>query len=67
MNIVDVEGISKSYGDKVAVSGLSFSIPSGGMYGLLGPNGAGKSSSIRMLIGITMPDSGNGHAVRQAV
>ena len=58
MNVVDVSHISKSYGDKVAVSDLSFQIEAGGMFGLLGPNGAGKSSSIRMMIGITMPDSG---------
>ena len=51
-------GVSKSYGDFVAVDGLSFSIQPGGIYGLLGPNGAGKTSTLRMMIGIIVPDSG---------
>ena len=58
MPIVELEQISKSYGEKVAVDRLSMTIPPGTMYGLLGPNGAGKTSSIRMMIGMTMPDSG---------
>jgi len=58
MQIVELNSISKSYGAKVAVDKLSLTIPAGGMYGLLGPNGAGKTSSIRMMIGMTMPDSG---------
>jgi ABC-2 type transport system ATP-binding protein len=58
MPIVELDAISKSYGAKIAVDRLSLSIPAGAMYGLLGPNGAGKTSSIRMMIGMTMPDSG---------
>lgn len=58
MQIVELNSISKSYGAKVAVDKLSLTIPAGGMYGLLGPNGAGKTSSIRMMIGMTLPDSG---------
>jgi ABC-2 type transport system ATP-binding protein len=58
MPIVELEQISKSYGEKVAVDRLSLTIPAGAMYGLVGPNGAGKTSSIRMMIGMTMPDSG---------
>jgi ABC-2 type transport system ATP-binding protein len=58
MQIVELNSISKSYGEKVAVDKLNLTIPAGGMYGLLGPNGAGKTSSIRMMIGMTMPDSG---------
>jgi ABC-2 type transport system ATP-binding protein len=59
MPVVEVEKISKSYDIKVAVDSLSLSIDAGGMFGLLGPNGAGKTSSIRMIIGMTMPDSGS--------
>jgi ABC-2 type transport system ATP-binding protein len=55
---VELTGVSKSYGDFVAVDGLSFSIQPGGIYGLLGPNGAGKTSTLRMMIGIIVPDSG---------
>jgi ABC-2 type transport system ATP-binding protein len=58
MDIVRLDKISKSYEGKVAVKDLSLSIEGGGMFGLLGPNGAGKTSSIRMMIGITMPDTG---------
>ena len=58
MPVVELESISKSYENKVAVKNLSLKIDPGVMFGLLGPNGAGKTSSIRMMIGITMPDSG---------
>jgi len=55
---VELTSISKSYGDFVAVDQLSLSIQPGGIYGLLGPNGAGKTSTLRMIIGIIVPDSG---------
>lgn len=58
MAIVALDNVSKFYEQKAAVQNLSLEIPPGAMYGLLGPNGAGKTSSIRMMIGITMPDSG---------
>ena len=55
---ISVRHVSKSYGDFVAVNDLSFDIPEGGIYGLLGPNGAGKTTTIRMLVNITIPDTG---------
>lgn len=58
MPIVELQNIRKLYDTKVAVEGLSLRIEPGEMFGLLGPNGSGKSSSIRMMIGITHPDSG---------
>ncbi len=58
MAIVELENIRKVYDTKVAVEGLTLRIEPGTMFGLLGPNGSGKSSSIRMMIGITRPDSG---------
>ncbi len=58
MNIVELDRISKAYDTKIAVHELSLAIEAGQMFGLLGPNGAGKTSSIRMMIGITLPDSG---------
>lgn len=58
MPVVELAGVTKAYGNKVAVRDLSLSIDSGQMFGLLGPNGAGKTSSIRMMMGITLPDSG---------
>ncbi len=59
MPIVELQQVRKAYDTKVAVDNLSFSIEPGSMFGLLGPNGSGKTSSIRMMIGITVPDSGN--------
>jgi ABC-2 type transport system ATP-binding protein len=55
---ISVRHVSKNYGDFVAVNDLSFDIPEGGIYGLLGPNGAGKTTTIRMLVNITIPDTG---------
>jgi ABC-2 type transport system ATP-binding protein len=55
---ISVNQISKNYGDFVAVNNLSLEISHGSIFGLLGPNGAGKSTTIRMLVNITMPDSG---------
>ncbi len=55
---VELRGIRKTYDHFVAVERLSLNIREGSVYGLLGPNGAGKTSTIRMMIGITMPDEG---------
>lgn len=57
-NAVELRGIRKSFDHFVAVDHLSISIREGSVYGLLGPNGAGKTSTIRMMIGITLPDEG---------
>ena len=57
--LVELLNIRKVYDTKVAVEGLTLKIEPGTMFGLLGPNGSGKSSSIRMMIGITRPDSGS--------
>ena len=58
MAIVELNHIRKVYDTKIAVEGLSLTIEPGTMFGLLGPNGSGKTSSIRMMIGMTVPDSG---------
>src|SRR6201994_3393252 len=58
MPIVQMNNIRKAYDTKIAVADLSFTIEPGSMFGLLGPNGSGKTSSIRMMIGMTVPDSG---------
>ena len=58
MDAVQLEKVRKTYDHFVAVDDLSFNIAQGAIYGLLGPNGAGKTSTIRMMIGITAPDSG---------
>ncbi len=56
--MIEVEGLSKSFGAKKAVSNLSFSIQAGEVIGLLGPNGAGKTTTMRMLTGYFPPDTG---------
>ena len=56
--VVELDHVSKAYEQKVAVRDLSLRIETGTMFGLLGPNGAGKTSTIRMMVGITVPDSG---------
>jgi ABC-2 type transport system ATP-binding protein len=61
MPVVELSSVTKAYENKIAVDDLSFSIDAGQMFGLLGPNGAGKTSSIRMMMGITYPDSGRIH------
>jgi ABC-2 type transport system ATP-binding protein len=58
MPVVELSHVRKAYDTKIAVDDLSISIEQGTMFGLLGPNGSGKTSSIRMMIGITEPDSG---------
>ena len=58
MYTIELEKVRKTYGSFVAVDDLSFKIEKGSVFGLLGPNGAGKTSTIRMMIGITAPDTG---------
>ncbi|HEV3036716.1 MAG TPA: ATP-binding cassette domain-containing protein [Candidatus Angelobacter sp.] len=58
MHTIELNNVRKTYDQFVAVDNLSFNIAQGTVFGLLGPNGAGKTSTIRMMIGITAPDSG---------
>ena len=53
-----LEGLTKRFGDRKVVDGLSFELPQGGVTGFLGPNGSGKSTTIRMLLGLIRPSSG---------
>ncbi len=55
---IEVQGLSKRYGDTLAVDGLSFSVPAGRVTGFVGPNGAGKSTTMRMILGLTAPGAG---------
>ena len=56
--VVEAEGLSKAFGDRVLIDNLSFNLPRGGIVGVIGPNGAGKSTLFRMLVGQEKPDSG---------
>ncbi|EFB70996.1 ATP-binding cassette protein, ChvD family [Providencia rustigianii DSM 4541] len=57
--VLEIENLSKSYGDRVLIDNLSFSIPKGAIVGIIGPNGAGKSTLFRMISGQEQPDSGS--------
>jgi len=58
VNIIELENITKSYGNHVAVDNLSLQVPRGSIYGFIGPNGSGKTTTIRMIMNILYPDSG---------
>jgi lipooligosaccharide transport system ATP-binding protein len=58
MTILAAKGIRKSYGGREVVAGIDLELARGECYGLLGPNGAGKTTTLRMLLGLTVPDSG---------
>jgi sulfate-transporting ATPase len=57
-SVVEFKNVSKSFGDRLLIDDLSFTIPPGAIVGIIGPNGAGKSTLFRMLIGQEKPDSG---------
>jgi lipooligosaccharide transport system ATP-binding protein len=56
--LVELVGVSKRFGDRVAVNDLDLAIAAGGCFGLLGPNGAGKTTTLRMIYGVTRPTAG---------
>src|SRR6186997_1492709 len=56
--VVDAEGVSKGFGDRLLVEDMTFSLPPGGIVGVIGPNGAGKTTLFRMIAGEETPDSG---------
>lgn len=58
MNAVQITGVTKTFGDLVAVNDLSLSVPEGSVFGFIGPNGSGKTTTIRMIVNIFYPDRG---------
>lgn len=57
--VIEVNGVSKAYGDKLLFENLSFALPQGGIVGVIGPNGAGKSTLFKLITGQEKPDAGN--------
>lgn len=60
MNVIDVHGLNKYFGEKHVVNDVSLQVKRGEIFGFLGPNGSGKTTSIRMMCGLLTPDSGSG-------
>jgi len=56
--VVEVEGLSKAFGDRLLIDDLSFKLPPGGIVGVIGPNGAGKTTLFKMIVGQEKPDAG---------
>src|SRR5690606_8429873 len=56
--VIEANGVSKAYGDKLLFEDLNFSLPPGGIVGVIGPNGAGKTTLFRLITGREEPDSG---------
>ncbi|HRD10011.1 MAG TPA: energy-dependent translational throttle protein EttA [Candidatus Nanopelagicaceae bacterium] len=57
--VVDVENLSKGFGERLLIDNLSFSLPRNGIVGVIGPNGAGKTTLFKMILGLETPDSGS--------
>jgi ABC-2 type transport system ATP-binding protein len=60
---IDVQGLTKRYGERTVVDGLTMQVRRGEIYGFLGPNGSGKTTSIRMMCGLLTPDAGSGRTL----
>ncbi len=56
--VIEADGLTKAFGDKLLIENLSFRLPPGGIVGIVGPNGAGKTTLFRMITGVEQPDSG---------
>ncbi len=65
--MIEVRGVTKRFGDKVAVDDLSFTVEPGQVTGFLGPNGAGKSTTMRIILGLDRPQKGTATIDGQAL
>jgi ABC-2 type transport system ATP-binding protein len=57
-DVLELQGLTRRYGDLVALDGLSFAVAEGKMFGFVGPNGAGKTTAMRIVLGVLEPDAG---------
>lgn len=64
---IDVRDLSKKYNERLAVSHANFAVPMGSICGFVGPNGSGKTTTIRMLLGLISPTTGDGHVLGEDI
>jgi ABC-2 type transport system ATP-binding protein len=57
-DVLELQGLTRRYGDLVALDDLSFTVAEGQMFGFVGPNGAGKTTAMRIILGVLAPDAG---------
>src|SRR5215469_4619403 len=67
MHAVEIESVTKTFGDFTAVDDLSLTVPEGSVYGFIGPNGSGKTTTMRMIVNIFYPDRGSIRVFGQAL
>src|SRR6516225_8596705 len=67
MSALSVDGLTRRFGDLVAVNDLTFDVPTGGVVGFVGLNGSGKSTTIRMLLGLIAPSGGTGTVLGESI
>ncbi len=63
MFAIELQNVTKTFGEHVAVNGLSLAVPKGSVYGFIGPNGSGKTTTLRMMMNIILPDAGAIHVL----
>jgi ABC-2 type transport system ATP-binding protein len=56
--VLELKGLTRRYGDVVALDDLSFTVAEGQLFGFVGPNGAGKTTAMRIMLGVLAPDTG---------
>jgi ABC-2 type transport system ATP-binding protein len=67
MNVIEIENVTKTFGEVKAVDRVSLNVPQGSIYGFIGPNGSGKTTTLRMIMNIFYPDSGTIRVFGQAL
>jgi ABC-2 type transport system ATP-binding protein len=67
VSALSVDGLTRRFGDLVALNNLTFEVPAGGVVGFVGPNGSGKSTTIRVLLGLIAPSSGTGTVLGESI
>ena len=59
MSIIETDALTRHYGARRGIEGVSLNVPEGTLFGFLGPNGAGKTTAIRVMVGLLRPTSGS--------